>query len=280
MKILVCGASGFVGRHLTQALRGAGHAVTRAVRTPREPGDIAVDFRNDTSKEPWLPRVTGMDAVVNAVGVLRDSAANPMQRLQAETPAALFAACAGAGVQRIVHISALGVESGVNAPYFTTKLAAEQALNGLPSGLRRLCLRPSVIYGDDGASAKMFRNQARLPVLLLPMGGAQQLQPVHIDDICAAVVRWLGDADAAVAAWVAIGAPGPFDYARLKIPILDMYGQNDHPDVLAGAKRRAAGLVQKGSLKMMVPGADHFFDDRHAALLAHVRTWLDATLAK
>ncbi len=206
MKILVCGASGFVGRHLTQALRGAGHAVTRAVRTPREPGDIAVDFRNDTSKEPWLPRVTGMDAVVNAVGVLRDSADNPMQRLHAETPAALFAACAGAGVQRIVHISALGVESGVNVPYFTTKLAAEQALNGLPSGLRRLCLRPSVIYGDDGASAKMFRNQARLPVLLLPMGGAQQLQPVHIDDICAAVVRWLGDADAATRTVNAVGA--------------------------------------------------------------------------
>ncbi|HKB59401.1 MAG TPA: NAD-dependent epimerase/dehydratase family protein [Gallionellaceae bacterium] len=206
MKILICGASGFVGRHLTQALRGAGHTVTRAVRTPREPGDIAADFRSDTSKKAWLPRVAGIDAVINAVGVLRDGEATPMQRLHAETPAALFAACAEAGVRRIVHVSALGVESGVNVPYFATKLAAEQALNALPPNVRRLCLRPSVIYGEDGASAKMFRNQARMPVLVLPMGGHQQLQPVHIDDICTAVVRWLGDADAASQTVSAVGA--------------------------------------------------------------------------
>jgi uncharacterized protein YbjT (DUF2867 family) len=206
MKILICGASGFVGRHLTRALRGAGHTVTRAVRTPREPGDLAVDFRNDTSKQAWLDRVAGMDAVINAVGVLRDSAANPMRRLHAEIPAALFAACAEAGVARIVHISALGVESGVPVPYFTTKLAAERALNALPPGLRRLCLRPSVIYGEDGTSAKMFRSQARMPVHALPMGGIQGLQPVHIDDLCAAVARWLADADAATQTVNAVGA--------------------------------------------------------------------------
>ncbi len=206
MKILVCGASGFVGRHLTQALRAAGHTVSRAVRAPREPGDIAVDFRNDTTRQAWLHRVQGMDAVINAVGVLRDSAADPMQRLHAETPAALFSACADAGVKRIVHISALGVESGVAVPYFTTKLAAEQALSALPQNLRRLCLRPSVIYGEDGTSAKMFRNQARMPIHALPMGGNQGLQPVHIDDICAAVVAWLADADAATQTVNAAGA--------------------------------------------------------------------------
>ena len=50
MKILVCGATGFVGRHLTHALRDAGHTVIRGVRHPSEPGDIAVDFCNDTRK--------------------------------------------------------------------------------------------------------------------------------------------------------------------------------------------------------------------------------------
>jgi len=206
MNILICGASGFVGRHLTGALRDAGHTVARAVRTPHEAGDIAVDFRNDTTRQAWLPRVAGMDAVVNAVGVLRDSAANPMQKLHAETPAALFAACAEAGVKRIVQISALGVDSGVPVPYFTTKLAAERALNALPAGVRRLCLRPSVIYGEDGTSARMFRSQAAMPLLVLPMGGGQGLQPVHIDDICAAVTRWLGDADAVTQTVNAVGA--------------------------------------------------------------------------
>lgn len=206
MNILICGASGFVGRHLTYALRDAGHSVTRAVRAPLTPRDVCVDFRNDTAKEVWLPRLKDIDAVINAVGVLRDSASDPMQRLHAETPAALFAACAEAGVRRIVHISALGVDSGVPVPYFTTRLAAEQAVNALPAGIKRLCLRPSVIYGADGTSARMFRNQARLPLHLLPMGGGQQMQPVHIDDICTAVTRWLADADAASQTVDAVGA--------------------------------------------------------------------------
>jgi nucleoside-diphosphate-sugar epimerase len=206
MNILICGASGFVGRHLTHALREAGHTVIRAVRNPAEPGDIAVDFRNDTEVKPWLPRLAEIDAVINAVGVLRDSKSNPMQKLLAETPAALFAACAEAGIKRVVHISALGIESGVDVPYFTTRIAAEQALHALPQHVRWLCLRPSVIYGEDGASARMFRNQAKLPVHVLPMGGHQTMQPVHIDDICLAVTRWLGDTAASSQTVNAVGA--------------------------------------------------------------------------
>ena len=191
MKILICGASGFVGRHLTDALRGAGHTVIRAVRRPKEQGDIAVDFLNDNDKEIWLPRLQGIEVVINAVGVLRNSPKYPMQKLHAETPAALFAACAEARVERVVHLSALGVDSGIDVPYFTTKMSAERALFALPAKV--LCLRPSVIYGEDGASAQMFRKMAKLPVHVLPMGGIQLLQPVHIDDICSAVAAWLAD---------------------------------------------------------------------------------------
>jgi len=196
MKILVCGATGFVGRHLTCALKDAGHAVIRAVRRPVEPDDIAVDFSRDTRKEIWLPRMNGIDAVVNAVGVLRDTAGNPMRQLHGETPAALFAAAAEAGAGRIVHVSALGVDGGIDTKYFSTKQQAEHALKALPAPIRWLCLRPSVIYGEDGASAKMFRLLAKLPLHGLPMGGRQKLQPVHIDDICRAVTHWLADPNA------------------------------------------------------------------------------------
>ncbi len=206
MKILICGATGFVGRHLVGALRDAGHTVIRAVRRPSEPDDIAVDFRNDTRKEIWLPRLSGIDVVINAVGLLRDSPDNPMQKLHTETPQALFAACIETDVERIVHLSALGVDSGVDVPYFTTRLATERVLQQLPPDIRWLCLRPSVIYGEDGASARMFRQLAKLPVQVLPMGGIQTLQPVHIDDVCAAVLRWLANADASSQIVEAVGA--------------------------------------------------------------------------
>lgn len=206
MMILICGATGFVGRHLTRSLREAGHTVIRAVRRPSELGDIAVDFCNDTNKETWLPRLEGIDAVVNAVGVLRDSPGNPMQKLHTETPVALFAACVETDVTRIVHLSALGVDSGIDVPYFTTRFETERALHTLPANIHTLCLRPSVIYGEDGASAKMFRQMANLPVHVLPMGGIQTMQPVHIDDICVAVTRWLAYADAISMTIEAVGA--------------------------------------------------------------------------
>jgi len=206
MHILLCGASGFIGRHLRRHLQEAGHHVTAAVRHPQGPDDMAVDFCADNAKEKWLPRLEKIDVVINAVGVLRDGLDNPMQRLHRDTPLALFSACVDAGVQRIVHVSALGVDSGVDAPYFTTRLDAEKALRNLPAGMRWLCLRPSVIYGEDGGSARMFRLLARLPLHMLPMGGGQTMQPVHIDDVCSAVVHWLGDAEAESRLVAAVGA--------------------------------------------------------------------------
>lgn len=196
MKTLILGATGFVGRHMYAALEKAGHTVVRGVRKPAQPGDIAVDFLSDTNKESWLPRLEGIDAVLNFVGVLRDSAAQPMVILHEKTPLALFAACLEAGVKRIVQGSALGVDQGIETPYFQTRRAAEAFLNNLPESIKHLIVRPSVIYGEDGASAKMFRLLASLPIHALPGGGKQRLQPVHIDDVCAAVVNWLNDADA------------------------------------------------------------------------------------
>jgi uncharacterized protein YbjT (DUF2867 family) len=206
MKILICGATGFVGRHLASTLTAAGHTVVRGVRKTTHPGDIAIDFRRDTGKETWLPRLAGVDAVVNAVGVLRDTAAQPMRLLLEQTPLALLAACKEAEVSRIVQVSANGIDQRIETPYFHYRREPEAFLNKLPDSMRFLILRPSIIYGEDGASAKIFRLQARLPVHFLPDGGRQKLQPVHIDDICSAVEHWLADPAAASQTVIAVGA--------------------------------------------------------------------------
>jgi uncharacterized protein YbjT (DUF2867 family) len=277
MNILVCGATGFVGRHLTDALRNAGHTVMRAVRRPSEPDDIAVDFRNDTTKESWLPRLNGFNVVVNAVGVLRDSDKTPMQELHTETPVALFAACAEAGVERIVHLSALGVDSEVDVPYFTTRLAAERALRKLPPQVRWLCLRPSVIYGEDGTSAQMFRQLAKLPVHVLPMGGLQSLQPVHIDDICTAVTNWLAEPDASSLTVEAVGAE-----ATTMRGMLDSYREQLHyrpawhvamPAIFVRMTARAGDLVPSSPLcsdtYTMLAAGNTASASRFTALLGH-----------
>jgi len=189
MNILLCGASGFVGRHLEIALRDAGHQVRRGVRQPRGAGDIAIDYRNDSDIASWIPRLAGIDAVVNAVGVLRDSKTQPMAQLHDAVPRALFAAAAQSGIKRIVQISALGAGSGINTAYMQSKQAADDFLQTLD--VDWAILRPSLIYGKDGASTHMFMLLSHMPLLILPEAGKQMVQPVHIDDIAQAVVNLL-----------------------------------------------------------------------------------------
>lgn len=189
MKILICGASGFVGRHMEAALLSAGHEVVRGVHHVRRTGDITIDYKNDIEIATWIPRLAGIDAVVNAVGILRDSPSQPMESLHSAAPRALFAAAAQCGIKRIVQISALGVGTGIDTPYMQTKLAADELLQSLD--LDWVILRPSLIYGQDGASTRMFMLLTHMPVVMLPYGGKNILQPVHINDLTQLVVNLL-----------------------------------------------------------------------------------------
>lgn len=189
MRVLVCGASGFIGRALTAGLRAAGHDVIRAVRRAREPSDVEIDYAADTDPAIWEARLTAIDAVVNAVGIIIERSNATFQNLHERAPIALFQACARAGVRRVVQLSALGAATGDTA-YFRTKCAADHALMSLP--LEWQVLRPSLVYGDAGASASAFRTLASLPLIPIPaLPPAALFQPIHIDDLVAAVVSAL-----------------------------------------------------------------------------------------
>lgn len=82
--------------------------------------------------------------------------------------------------------------------------------------------------------------------------------------------------DPAVKVWVAIGIPIRADYRKVNMPVLDLYGQNDLPDVLNNAAARKATLQGKpGSEQMQVARADHFFTDMDTQLVDIVATYLN-----
>ncbi|RQS58317.1 SDR family oxidoreductase [Burkholderia sp. Bp8986] len=193
MNILVCGANGFIGRALGARLEAGGHRVLRGVRHAVGPHDVAIDFTKDVDPDAWLARLDGVDVVINAVGILADRRDATFDAVHRAAPCALFTACCRARVRRVIQISALGVERG-DTPYFASKYAADTFLRTLPLDYR--IVRPALVYGASGTSARFFRMLASLPVHVLPAGGHQRLRPVHIDDLAELVAR-LVDAPAA-----------------------------------------------------------------------------------
>jgi hypothetical protein len=90
----------------------------------------------------------------------------------------------------------------------------------------------------------------------------------------------VGGTHPAISAWVAIGITGAFrDPAKLKLPILDIYGEDDFKQVLAGASARAHVLKHlPGARQICVTGTDHFFEAQVDELLQQTRRFLDAHL--
>ncbi|MEW6339806.1 MAG: SDR family oxidoreductase, partial [Paraburkholderia sp.] len=191
MKVLVCGARGFLGAAICECLVQAGHTVVEGVREPRTVHELAVDFSRDLTPDAWLPRLAGIDAVVNAVGILVERKGQRFADIHEQAPIALFTACSVAGVRRVVQVSALGAERGGSA-YFDSKLAADTFLATQPVEWQ-IC-RPSLVYGAEGKSASFFRALASLPVCVVPAQGRQMLQPIHIDDFAQAILRLLDPA--------------------------------------------------------------------------------------
>src|SRR5512143_3956006 len=88
-----------------------------------------------------------------------------------------------------------------------------------------------------------------------------------------------GHPDGAVEAWASLGLSLD-DYAGMKVPVLDLYGANDLPPVLAGAAKRKASLPAGSPKQTMIPHTDHFFTGREGEMVSAVADFLNATLKK
>jgi uncharacterized protein YbjT (DUF2867 family) len=190
MNILLTGASGFIGTRLHRALVDAGHQVIAGTRRP--PASdlprtrwLRVDFAEHRSAGDWQAHLGGVDVVVNTVGLFRERGTQTFDALHVRGPVVLFQACAAAGVARVVQVSALGADAHAQSAYHRSKKIADDALLALP--LCAVVAQPSLVFGVDGASARLFTMLASLPLLALPGGGDQPLQPIHVDDLVQAL---------------------------------------------------------------------------------------------
>lgn len=199
--VLVTGAHGFIGSHVVAALLDAGFSPVAAVRRRRgEPAAAGVerigcDFAADTDPAIWLPRLRRIDAVVNCAGILRERGGDSFARVHEQAPGALFRACREAGVRRVVQVSALG--DPADGEFVASKHRCDAAL--MASELEWVVLRPSLVYSPQGSygGTSLLRALAALPLIALPAGGEQRVQPIDAADVGRAVVAALTRDEAA-----------------------------------------------------------------------------------
>ncbi len=196
MKILVIGAAGFIGSAVVAALSADGHDVAAGVRRIDAAArrlmvaDIRViDLARHATPAEWAERLAGVMAVVNCAGTLQDGPGDSTSAAHDRGPAALWEACTAAGIRRIIHFSAIGVDRAAPTAFSASKQAGDAALAS--RDLDWVILRPSVVVGPGayGGSA-LFRGLAALPVLPV-MPGTGPLQIVTLDDVVATVLFFL-----------------------------------------------------------------------------------------
>ncbi len=212
--VTVFGGSGFVGRHVVQALAKRGYRVRAAVRRPDLAGHLQPlgDVGQVTAVQANLRfrwsverALDGADAVVNAVGILYQAGRQSFDAVQASGPRVIGEAARAAGIDNFVHISAIGADAGSNIAYLHSKGVGEAAvLETVPDAV---IMRPSIVFGPEDDFFNKFAGMAQLS-LALPLigGGGTKFQPVYVGDVAEAVAVAI-DGDARPGTVYELGGP-------------------------------------------------------------------------
>ena len=194
--ITVFGGSGFVGRHVVQALGRRGYRIRVAVRRPNEAlflktsgnvGQIEPVQANIRDEASVVRAVEGASAVINLVGLLYEGGKQSFTSVQVEGAERVARLARAAGVPVFVQLSSLSSNAEGPSEYGRSKAAGEAAvLKHYPDAA---ILRPSAIFGAEDQLFNRFATLARLLPFLPVIHGATRMQPVYVKDVAEAVVR-------------------------------------------------------------------------------------------
>ena len=191
----VFGGSGFLGRLVVRALLKRGWRVRAAVRRPDLAGHLQplgmigwVQPVQANLRYRWSVdrAVTGADAVVNLVAIAHENGRQRFDAVHAFGARAVAEAARAAGIERVVHVSAIGADTHSASAYARTKAEGEAAVFETVPGAN--VFRPSIMFGADDHFFNRFAGLARmLPGLPLVGGGHTRFQPVFAGDVARAI---------------------------------------------------------------------------------------------
>jgi uncharacterized protein YbjT (DUF2867 family) len=197
--ILLLGGTGFIGSHLADRLTAQGYRLVVPTRRRERGKHLAllptVDLVQANIHDPAVltELMRGVDAVINLVGVLHSKSGRPygadFAKVHVDLPQKIVSACNAMGIQRLLHVSALGASAQAPSEYLRSKADGEVAIRRAAAPWT--IFRPSVVFGQGDRFINLFAELARkFPVL--PLAGANaRFQPVFVGDVVEAIVRSL-----------------------------------------------------------------------------------------
>jgi uncharacterized protein YbjT (DUF2867 family) len=252
--ILVLGGTGFLGHRIVRRLLERGYTVRVASRHPEQSRRmfpersalelIRVDVNDDGSV---LEAVQETFAVINAVSLYTEHGSETFNAVHVAGAGRVATHARHSHVERLVHVSGIGVDATSTSPYIRSRRQGESAVRrGFPAAT---IIRPSVMFGpDDGFLQPIAALLRRVPIFPIFGRGETVLQPSHVEDVAEATVRSL-DAEGRVI--YELGGPRVYSYKELLALIGEHVGSRPLllpvPFVMWRPKRISSSMFGKSS---------------------------------
>ena len=197
--IAIFGAGGFIGKHLMRELTKLDYRIKVATRSPYlkgylktqgNPGQIELFETNIFDLDSIKEVLNNCNFVINLVGILYETRKQKFDAVHSYFPDLLSKACSELGIEKLIHVSALGIKEKHPSKYIQSKLKGENKIRENFSGSK--ILRPSVIFGQEDKFFNTFAQIAQFsPMLPLIGGGKTKFAPIYVGDVAKAIVRAL-----------------------------------------------------------------------------------------
>ncbi len=192
-RIFITGGTGFVGSHIINALYESGYETVALVRSIEKARKKNIDKKAELVEGDILDTSSlkiGMkdcEAVIHLVGIIREIKGATFEKIHYIGTKNVVEAAKSVGIERFLHMSALGTRKNARSRYHKTKYMAEEYVRA--SGLKYTIFRPSVIFGEGDEFINKLISLTKLPIIpIIPSG---RLMPIYVKNVAEAFVKSL-----------------------------------------------------------------------------------------
>ena len=174
MKVFITGGTGFVGSVVAEKIKSSGASVTLLERNKKKIPhlkELGFEVFEGTLEEKSAVSAflssNKFDAAINLIGIIRSLPDFSFQKVHVDYVNALLELAKESGIERFIHMSALGAAENSDSEYFSTKYEGESLVRN--SGLKWTVFRPSLIFGNNAGFfddlIDLVKTRAFVPII-------------------------------------------------------------------------------------------------------------------